>query len=176
MDSQQLRPQEKKGQRNRIWGKSGLMAEIPENDGPSSSSTKNSEALSHQSCTHLHFFFFHCFEGKLLFDFKKKKKTIKGTNYNFFTKGSELIAKEELRFHRKRTVQGNGKSYWKIEKYSIRIWGNSTIGVEFVPEDGSSNNCSLEFWIPPRVFSPISTSCSSAHPLFRMKTIKDTNL
>ena len=130
--------------------------------------------IPHQSFTHLHFF--HCFEGKLLFDFKIKKKTIKGTNYNFFTKGSELIAKEELRFHRKRTVQGNGKSYWKIEKYSIRIWGNRTIGVEFVPEDGSSNNSSLEFWIPPRVFSSISTSCSSAHPLFRMKTIKDTNL
>jgi len=71
-------PRKKKGQRNRIWGKSGLMAEIPENDGPSSSSTKNSEVLNSTSEFH---------PSPLLPLFRRK--TIKDTNYNFFTKGSE---------------------------------------------------------------------------------------
>ena len=42
---------------------------------------------------------------------RKRRKPLKVRIIIFFTKGSELIAKEELRFHRKRTVQGNGKSY-----------------------------------------------------------------
>jgi len=51
---------------------------IPENDGPSSSSTKNSEVLNSTSEFH---------PSPLLPLFRRK--TIKDTNYNFFTKGSE---------------------------------------------------------------------------------------